>query len=72
MKDREFPSHEDLEEAITVTWNDITFEDVQSIFYDSMRRLAWVIEWMLRSDGWPGTFFTPCNTPFSSSISLSF
>jgi hypothetical protein len=27
---------------------------------------------MLRSDGWPGTFFTPCNTPFSSSISLSF
>jgi hypothetical protein len=28
-----------------VNVNDLTFEDVQSIFYDWMRRLAWVIEY---------------------------
>jgi hypothetical protein len=44
MKDREFHSHEEIAEAITVAWNGLTFEDVQSIFYDCMRRLAWVIE----------------------------
>jgi hypothetical protein len=44
MKDGEFRSHEEIEEAITVAWNDLAFEDVQSIFYDWMRHLAWVIE----------------------------
>jgi hypothetical protein len=44
LKDREFHSHGETEEAITVAWNDLTFEDVQSIFYDWMHRLAWVIE----------------------------
>jgi hypothetical protein len=44
MKDHEFHSHDAIEEAITVAWNDLTFEDVQSIFYDWMRRLTWVIE----------------------------
>jgi hypothetical protein len=43
-KDPEFPSYEDIEEAITVMWNDLTFEDIQSIFYDWMLRLAWAIE----------------------------
>jgi hypothetical protein len=45
MKDREFDSHEEIEEVITVAWNDLTFEDVQSIFYDWMRRFASVIEY---------------------------
>jgi hypothetical protein len=40
MKDREFHCHEESEEAIPVAWNDLTFEDVQSIFYGWMRRLA--------------------------------
>jgi hypothetical protein len=44
MKDRGFHSHEQIEEAITVAWNGLLFEDVQSIFYDWMRRLVWVIE----------------------------
>jgi hypothetical protein len=57
MKDREFHSHDDIEEAITVAWNDLTFEDVQSIFYD----------WMGRSDGGPGTFCTPC-MPFDVAV----
>jgi hypothetical protein len=40
MKDREFHSHDEIEDAITVAWNDLLFEDVQSIFDDWMRRLA--------------------------------
>jgi hypothetical protein len=44
MKDREFHSHDELEESITVAWNYLTFEDVQNIFYDWMGRLALVIE----------------------------
>jgi hypothetical protein len=44
VKDREFHPHEEIEEVITVAWNDLTFEVVQSISYDWMRRLAWVIE----------------------------
>jgi hypothetical protein len=31
--------------SITVAWNDLTFEDVESIFDDWIRRLAWVIEY---------------------------
>jgi hypothetical protein len=44
LKDRAFHSHEEIEEAMTVAWNDLSFEDVQSIFYDWLCRLAWVIE----------------------------
>jgi hypothetical protein len=44
LKDGEFHSHDEIEEAIMVAWNDLTFEDGQSIFYDWMRRLAAVIE----------------------------
>jgi hypothetical protein len=40
MKDREFHSHDEIEEAITGARNGLTFEDVQGIFYDWMRRLA--------------------------------
>jgi hypothetical protein len=43
MKDGEFHSHDDIEGAITVAWNDLTFEGVQSVFYNWMRRLALVI-----------------------------
>jgi histone-lysine N-methyltransferase SETMAR len=48
MKDRKFQSHEEIEGVIMVPWNDLTFEDGQSFFYDWMRRLAWVIE----HEGW--------------------
>jgi hypothetical protein len=44
MNDREFHSHDEIEEAIPMAWNDLTFEDVQSFFSDWMRRLAWLIE----------------------------
>jgi hypothetical protein len=45
MKDREFHSHEEIEDPIMVAWKDLTFEDFQSIFYDWMRLLACVIEY---------------------------
>jgi histone-lysine N-methyltransferase SETMAR len=44
MNDRKFHSHQEIEEAMTVAWDDLSFEDVQSIFFDWTRPLAWVIE----------------------------
>jgi hypothetical protein len=44
MKDREFHSYDELEEAITMTWNDFTFDEVQSVFHNWMNRLRWAIE----------------------------
>jgi hypothetical protein len=44
MKDGKFHSHDEIEDAIAVAWNDLAFEDVQSIFFDWIRRLALVIE----------------------------
>jgi hypothetical protein len=32
LKDREFHSHDEIEEAITMAWNDLTFDEVQSVF----------------------------------------
>jgi hypothetical protein len=42
--DREFHSHDETEEAITMAWNDLTFADVQSLFHNWRNRLRWVIE----------------------------
>jgi hypothetical protein len=44
FKDREFSSSEQIEKAITHVWNDLSFEDVRSVFQNSMSRLARVIE----------------------------
>jgi hypothetical protein len=44
MNDREFHSDDEIEKGITIAWNDLIFEDVQNIFSDWMRRLAWIIE----------------------------
>jgi hypothetical protein len=44
LKDREFHSHDEIEEAISMAWNDLTFDDVQSVFHSWMNRLRWVIE----------------------------
>jgi hypothetical protein len=43
-KDREFHSHDETEEAITMTWNDLTFDEVQSVFHNRMNRHRRVIE----------------------------
>jgi hypothetical protein len=32
LKDQEFHSHDEIEEAITMAGNDFTFDEVQSVF----------------------------------------
>jgi hypothetical protein len=44
LKNEEFHSHDKIEEAITMAWNDLTFDKLQSVFHSSMHRLGWVIE----------------------------
>jgi hypothetical protein len=44
LKDQEFNSSDDIEEAITKAWDDLTFDDVQSVFQNWMSHLAWIIE----------------------------
>jgi hypothetical protein len=34
----------EIEEAITMAWNDLTFDELQSVFHNWMNRLRWVIE----------------------------
>jgi hypothetical protein len=44
LKYREFYSHDEIEEAMTTAWNNLTFDEVQSIFHNWMNRFRWVIE----------------------------
>jgi hypothetical protein len=44
VKDREFHSHDEIEEAITMAWNGLTFDEVQSVFHNWTNRLRRVIE----------------------------
>jgi hypothetical protein len=44
FKDREFSSSDQIEEAITQVGNDLSFEDVRSVFQNWMSHLACVIE----------------------------
>jgi hypothetical protein len=44
LKGREFHSHDEIEEAITMAWKDLTFDEVQSVFHNWRNRLRWVIE----------------------------
>jgi hypothetical protein len=44
LRDRGFSSSDEIEDAIAQAWNDLTFDKVQSVFRDWIRRLAWVAE----------------------------
>jgi hypothetical protein len=44
LKDREFNSSDKIEEAITNVWDELTFDEVQSVFHNWMSGLAWVIK----------------------------
>jgi hypothetical protein len=44
LKDREFNSIDEIEEAITKVRNKLTFGEIQSVFHNCMSRLAWVTE----------------------------
>jgi hypothetical protein len=41
LKNREFRSHDEIEEAITMAWNDLKFDEAQSVFHNWMNRLRW-------------------------------
>jgi transposase len=43
MKERVFQSKEQILAAITESWNEFTFEDIQRIFHNLMECLTWVI-----------------------------
>jgi hypothetical protein len=43
LKDREFNSSDEIEEAIAKVWDELTFDEVQSAFHNWLSRLAWVI-----------------------------
>jgi hypothetical protein len=38
-----FQSEEQILAAITKSWNELTFEDIQGVFHNWMERLIWVI-----------------------------
>jgi hypothetical protein len=40
MKDREFKSSGEIEEMITKVWDELTFNEVQSVFHNWMSRLT--------------------------------
>jgi transposase len=42
-KERVFQSEEPILAAITESWNELTFEDIQRVFHNWMERLIWVI-----------------------------
>jgi hypothetical protein len=44
VKDRDFNPSDEIEEAITKVWNELTFDELQSVFHSGMNRLAWIIE----------------------------
>jgi hypothetical protein len=44
LRDREFSSSDEVEDTIAAVWNDLTFDDVQSVFRNWIRRLARVAE----------------------------
>jgi hypothetical protein len=44
LKDQEFHLHDEIEEAITMTWNDLTFDEIQRVFHNWNKRFRWVIE----------------------------
>jgi hypothetical protein len=43
MKERVFQSEEQILAAITESWNELTFEDIQKVFHNWMELLIWVI-----------------------------
>jgi hypothetical protein len=44
LKDRDFDSGDEIDEAIPRVWDELTFDEVQSVFHNWMNRLTWDIE----------------------------
>jgi hypothetical protein len=39
LKNREFHSHDEIEEAVAMAWKDLAFDEIQSVFHNWMNRL---------------------------------
>jgi hypothetical protein len=44
LKDRECNSSDEIEEAIMKVWDELTFDEMHSVFHNWMNRFAWIIE----------------------------
>jgi hypothetical protein len=44
LKDHEYNSSDEIEEAVVKVWDGLTFDEMQTVFYNWMSRLAWVDE----------------------------
>jgi hypothetical protein len=44
LKDREFNSSNEIEEAITKVWDKLTLDGMQSVFHNWMVPLTWILE----------------------------
>jgi hypothetical protein len=44
LKDRDLNSSDEIEEAITKVGDELTFDEVESVFHNWMSHLAWVIK----------------------------
>jgi hypothetical protein len=44
LTEHELSTSNEIIGAITTTWNDATFEESQSVFYEWIQRITWVIE----------------------------
>jgi hypothetical protein len=44
LKGREFKLSHEIEEVIEKVWDELTFNEVQSVFHNWIGRLAWAFE----------------------------
>jgi hypothetical protein len=44
LKGPEFHWHDEIEEEVTVAWNDLTFDEVQNVCHNWVNRFRWVIK----------------------------
>jgi hypothetical protein len=44
LKDRQFNLSNEIEQVTAMVWDELTFDEVQSVFHKEMSRFAWVIE----------------------------
>jgi hypothetical protein len=44
LKEQELSTSDEITEAIATIWNDLVFEELQSVFSEWIQRVTWAIE----------------------------
>jgi hypothetical protein len=44
LKEQELPTSDEIIEVITTIWNDVTFEELESVFSEWIQQVTWIIE----------------------------